>query len=88
MDKRTFYRAGIILGTITVLLSFFALPIESIVMGIMGVILNLKKRKEYRTLIGTILSVLGLLSSVGFLLFMMHLTTTGEFDYWFFRLLS
>lgn len=88
LDKRTFYKVGILLGVAAFLLDFFCLPLESIVVGIVGLLLNLKKRKEYRTLIGLILSIISIVSSVFFLVFLYNIGSKGlgSVDYWFFEL--
>lgn len=89
MDRRTFYITGIILGVVTFLLNFFALPVECIGVGIISLILNLKKRKSHRILIGMILTILGVIGSIVWLAFMIHIGITGqgEFSYWLFQLL-
>lgn len=89
MDKRKFYVVGIVAGVITFLLDFFALPVESIIVGIVSLVLNIRKRKEYRTLIGIILTILGIIGSIGFLvfLFQMEADGLGETSYWLCRLL-
>ena len=89
MNQRTFYKTGIILGVVTFLLYFLAMPVEGIVLGIVSLILNLFKRKEHRTLIGMIFTILGLIGSVLSLGVGIYLQVTGagSFDYWFFRLL-
>lgn len=89
MDKRTFYRWGIGLGVISFLLGFFALPVEGIVVGIVSLFMNLRKRKEHRILIGMIFTVLGLAGSIAFLAFLIYgeMAGIGETSYWFCRLL-
>lgn len=89
MDRRTFYRTGIILGVVTFLLNFFAFPVESIVVGIVSFVLNLKKRKEHRVLIGMIFTIIGVVGSIAWLAFIIHIGLTGQggFSYWLFRLL-
>lgn len=89
MDRRTFYKTGIILGAVTFLLNFFTFSVESIVVGIVSLILNLKKRKEHRVLIGMILTIIGLIGSIVWLAFIIYvgLTRQGEFSYWLFQLL-
>lgn len=89
MDKRTFYKTGIILGVVTFLLNFFAFSVESIVVGIISLVLNLKKRKEHRILIGMILTMIGVVGSIVWLVFMIHIGLSGQggFSYWLFRLL-
>lgn len=89
MDKRTFYKTGIILGVVTFLLDFFAFPVESIVVGIVSLVLNLRKRKEHRILIGMIFTILGIVGSVVWTAFMIYLGMTGQGadSYWLCRLL-
>lgn len=89
MDKRTFYRLGIGLGVVTFLLDFFVLPIESIVVGAISLVLNLKKRKENRILIGMVFTILGLIGAISFLAWLIYTEVAGlgESSYWFCRLL-
>ena len=57
--------------------------------GIVSLVLNLKKRKEHRILIGMIFTVLGLVSAIVFLAILIHheMAGVGESSYWFCRLL-
>ncbi len=89
MDKRTFYRLGIGLGVVTFLLDFFVLPIESIIVGAISLVLNLKKRKENRILIGMVFTILGLIGAISFLTWLIYTEVMGlgESSYWFCRLL-
>lgn len=89
MDKRTFYGLGIVLGVLTFLLDFFALPVESIVVGAISLVLNFKKRKENRILIGMVFTILGLIGAISFLVWLIYTEVTGlgESSYWFCRLL-
>lgn len=61
---RKFYLPGIILGAGSVLLSFFYPPIASIIVGVVGLALNIKMQREYRTKIGIVLSVIGLFEAL------------------------
>ncbi len=89
MDKRTFYRLGIGLGVVTFLLDFFVLPVESIIVGTISLVLNLKKRKENRILIGMVFTILGLIGAISFLVWLIYTEVMGlgESSYWFCRLL-
>lgn len=89
MDDRKFYVPGMIVGAITLLMGFFMIPVEGMVMGGVGLFLNLKNRKQYRTKIGMIFTVLGILEAVSFLGVMIYMgfTKQGAFDYWLFRFL-
>lgn len=89
MDKRTFYRLGIGLGVVTFLLDFFVLPVESIIVGAISLVLNLKKRKENRILIGMVFTILGLIGAISFLVWLIYTEVMGlgESSYWFCRLL-
>lgn len=89
MDKRTFYKTGIVFGVITFVLNFFTFSVESIVVGMVSLVLNFKKRKEHRILIGMILTILGMVGSVLWITFMIYIGVTeqGEFSYWLFKLL-
>lgn len=64
---RKIYLLGVILGTVSVLLSFFCLPVAGILPGVVGLAVNIKKRKEYRAKIGIVLSVIGLLEALGYM---------------------
>lgn len=89
MDKRTFYRLGIGLGVVTFLLDFFVLPVESIIVGAISLVLNLKKRKENRILIGMVFTILGLIGAISFLVWLIYTEVMGlgESSYWFCQLL-
>lgn len=89
MDKRRFYVPGIVLGVVSFLFGFLAMPIESIMVSVIALGLCIRKKKEYRTKIGIVLTILGLLQAVPMLIFMieMGINRTGEMSYWFFRLL-
>lgn len=88
LDKRTFYKAGILLGVAAFFLDFFCLPLESIIVAVIGLVLCLKKRKEYRTLIGLVLSIYSIVSSAWLLgtFFYEGSKGLGSTDYWLFRL--
>lgn len=64
---RKFYLPGMILGTVSVLLSFFCLPVMGILTGVVGLAINIKKRKEYRAKIGIVLSIIGLIGALGYM---------------------
>ena len=89
MDTRTFYKTGIILGMVTFGLNFFMFPVESIVVGIVSIIMNIRKKKEHRILISMLFTILGLVGSILSIVFMIYVGTTkaGGTDYWLFKLL-
>ena len=64
---RKFYLPGIILGAGSVPLSFFCPPIASIIVGVVGLALNIKMQREYRTKIGIVLSVIGLFEALWYM---------------------
>lgn len=64
-------------------------PVESIVVGIVSIIMNIREKKEHRILIGMIFTILGLVGSILSIVFMIYVGTTkaGGTDYWLFKLL-
>lgn len=70
---RKFYIPGIVLGAVSVLLSFFCLPAAGVITGVVSLTLNVIKRREYRTAIGIVLAVLGLLSAIGWWIMLFYL---------------
>lgn len=71
---RKIYLPGIIIGAISVLLSFFCLPAVGIAAGVAGLALNIKERKEYRTKIGIVLSVIALLEALWYMGMLFYLS--------------
>ncbi|MCM1499379.1 MAG: hypothetical protein NC124_13010 [Clostridium sp.] len=61
---RKFSTIGIVLGAASALLSFFCLPAAGILAGVAGLVWNIIKRTEYRTKIGMILSVIGIVGAL------------------------
>lgn len=81
MTEKKFYIAGIVVPAVCLLAVdiFLGSIILSVVTGIIGLLMNLKKRKTHRTAIGIVLSVLLLLAAVtttGIMVF--DLSTQGE----------
>lgn len=84
MTEKKFYILGIILSVISWLVSFFCFPVESIVIGIVSLVLNLRKRSTHRVKIGMIVTILAIVESALFLGFSIYLQAQGyaATDYW------
>ena len=90
-NKKEIYRAGVILGVLTFLVNIIAMPIETLILGIVSMILNFCHRKAYRVKAGMVCTGLGMAMSVIYILFVLYtIKYTGvKCDgYWFFEYLS
>ncbi len=89
MEKQKFYVIGIVTGVITFLLGFFMAPIESMVLGIVSLIINIRKKSEYRIRIGSAFTIAGMLIGALVLIFdlWMKWKGVGSTDYWLFKLM-
>lgn len=73
MEKKQTYTAGLVLGILSIPCGII-IAIAGWILGIIGIVLNLKKKEEMNTTAGLVLSIVGLTLSVlnsilGFLLF-------------------
>ncbi len=84
MTEKKFYIPGIVLSVISFFVSFFCFPVESIVIGIVSLVLNLRKRKTHRVKIGMIVTILAIVESALFLAYTLYLNAQGfvATDYW------
>ena len=89
MNDKKFYKPGIILSAAAVLLSFFCFSAESVIVGIIALIISLRKRDEYRIKIPVVLSVIAIVSSLAEIIGMiyMYLSMGATTDYWLFSLI-
>lgn len=90
-NKKEIYRAGVVLGVLTFLVNIIALPIETLLLGLVSLILNLCNRKKYRVKAGIVCTVLGMVMSVAYIIFVIYtIKCTGARydDYWFFESLG
>lgn len=89
MNDKKFYKLGIILSAAAILLSFFCFSAESIIVGIIALILSIRKRDEYRIKIPVVLSAIAIVSSVAEIIGMiyMYLSMGATTDYWLFTLI-
>ena len=89
MKEQKFYIPALVLGFIGVVLQFFTLGLEAVIVGGIGLGLSLAKRKTHRTQLSLVLSVIAILGGLGWLAWCIYLGThgMGGIDYWFFRLL-
>lgn len=89
LDTRKFHPLSICLGLASFLLSFFCLAVGGLLTGIAGLILGIKKKKEYRTAIGITFSVVGILLSLFYLYMVIQTGLNPEvsMDYWLYQLI-
>lgn len=90
-NKKEIYRTGVVLGVLTFLVNIIALPIETLLLGLVALILNLCNRKKYRVKVGIVCTVLGMVMSVAYIIFVIYtMKCTGARydDYWFFEYLN
>ncbi len=69
VDKK-FYGLGIVLGIVS-LVGSITISVVGLLVGILGMILNIKNKDTYRVKIGIVLNSLGVILSVAFILFIM-----------------
>ena len=89
MNDRKFYKLGIIISAAALALSFFCFSVESIIVGVIALIISLRKRDEYRVKIPVVLSVIAIVSSLAEIIGMicMYLSMGVTTDYWLFTLI-
>ncbi|MBQ2824194.1 MAG: hypothetical protein IJF18_06430 [Oscillospiraceae bacterium] len=89
MNDKKFYKPGIIFSAAAVLLSFFCFSAESVIVGIIALVISLRKRDEYRIKIPVVLSVIAIVSSLAEIIGMiyMYLSMGATTDYWLFSLI-
>lgn len=63
MEKRETYTAGLVLGILSIPCGIL-LAISGWVLGIVGIVLNVKKKAEKNTTAGLVLSIIGLVISM------------------------
>lgn len=61
--EKTTYTAGLVLGILSIPCGLL-IAISGWILGIIGIVLNLKKKNEFKTKAGLILSIIGLISSI------------------------
>ncbi len=89
MNDKKFDVLSISISVIAFLLAFFCYSFEAVVVGIIGLVLAIKRKAKYRTKIAAVLSVFAIILGIGFfaLLCYHHIKYGGMTDYWFFELL-
>ena len=89
MNDKKFDALSIIISITAFLLAFFCNSFESVIAGATGLVLAIKRRKQYRTKIAIALSIFAIVLGVGFFaLLCYHYFKYGSMtDYWFFELL-
>lgn len=70
MDKK-FYIVGIALGICSII-SSLPIPAVGLILGIVGLSLNLKNKEEYRVKVGIALNVAGIIVSLFFVIFIVY----------------
>ncbi len=63
MEKKQTYTAGLVLGILSIPCGII-IALAGWVLGIVGIILNLKKKEEMNTTAGLVLSIIGLVLSI------------------------
>ena len=63
MEKKQTYTAGLVLGILSIPCGII-IALSGWVLGIVGIILNVKKKEEMNTTIGMVLSIIGLVVSI------------------------
>lgn len=74
-----------------VLCAVLSFPVEGIVLGLITIIISLRKREQYRVLIPCIVSAVGIALGLGFLIFLIWTNLESGIatsDYWFIKLIS
>ena len=89
MNEKKFDIVSISISAIALALSFFAFSFEGTAAGIIGLVLAIKRRKNYRTKIATALAVFAIILGAGFFaLLCYHDIKYGSMtDYWLIELL-
>lgn len=63
MEKKQTYTAGLVLGILSIPCGII-IALAGWVLGIVGIVLNLKKKEEMNTTAGLVLSIIGLVLSI------------------------
>lgn len=63
MEKKQTYTAGLVLGILSIPCGLL-LAISGWILGIVGIVLNNKKKAEMNTTAGLVLSIIGLVGSI------------------------
>lgn len=63
MEKEQTYTAGLVLGILSIPCGLI-IALAGWILGIVGIVLNLKKKEEMNTTAGLVLSIIGLILSV------------------------
>ena len=63
MEKKQTYTAGLVLGILSIPCGII-IALAGWVLGIVGIVLNIKKKEEMNTTAGLVLSIVGLVISV------------------------
>ena len=87
MENKRFYTVGIIMGILSGVLGFFVLPVESIILSVVGIILSVKNKSRYRTTLAIVLCVIAAVFSAMFLA-ILFLTPDTTSSYWFTKIFN
>ena len=88
MMEQKFYRAGIVLGVLSLVCTIFE-PIIGVLFAIVSIVCNVKNKENYRIRIGIACSVAALVLGVVSILFMiwaMVIMPGSMNDYWIFKI--
>lgn len=89
MTERKFNIPLIALAAVSFALSFFGLPVGSILLALGVIVISMKMREKYLTKIQILISVIAIAASVLFLgvLIWQECSGTGSSSYWLMRLI-
>ena len=85
MENKRFYTVGIIMGILSEVLGFFAFPVESIILSVVGIILSVKNKS--RSTLAIVLCVIAAVFSAMFLA-ILFLTPDTTSSYWFAKIFN
>ena len=77
-NKKEIYRTGLMIGVLTFWLNIICMPIETLILGGVSLCLNILHRKNYRVKAGIVCTLLGMVLSVGYLLFEIYYETKAS----------
>ena len=89
MNDKKFLIPGIVVSAIALALSIFGFSVEALVLSIVSLIINLRKRQEFRIKIPVVLIAAGVFPAVTEIIFMIWVGTSGSGStgYWLFDLI-
>lgn len=89
MEEKKFYGLGVGLGVLTFIITALE-PVVGLLVGILSLYINVKKREQYRIKIGVAFTLVGMffaLLSVVWIIWLGVAVPNASTDYWLYRLL-